>query len=347
MAQQTAEKSTSELWRRLFYTSSVDKFLEREKSSISLPSFSDYIGRLCENKGEKPERVIRRANLDSSFGHRLFSGTRKPSRDTVLQLAFGLELGCDVVIDSGGELCVTESMWSETSWYDIDSENWTFWQQNGSVNRITFADNAGFVLQRGDFVTDESFTAALTEAGQALADAPAGHVLFEFGTTPYMEVLNEDITIPSGVIVDVNGWLWVGKHLTVEGGACINVGINGDRNTELSIGHFPGSGDAWLTLNGTISLYADSDLRFDPWGMGGNGSIILYDKSSVPLDGYRWTEAPIDGLFQFRSENAALELQFRANSKEEFMWVLSQSIWRGNAFPLCQQMRKTTQVLRG
>lgn len=73
----------------------MDKFLEREKSSITLPPFSDYIGRLCENKDEKPERVIRRANLDSSFGHRLFSGTRKPSRDTVLQLAFGLELGCD------------------------------------------------------------------------------------------------------------------------------------------------------------------------------------------------------------------------------------------------------------
>jgi hypothetical protein len=33
--------------------------------------------------------VIKRANIESSYGHRLFRGSRNPSRDTVLQLAFG------------------------------------------------------------------------------------------------------------------------------------------------------------------------------------------------------------------------------------------------------------------
>ena len=37
-----------------------------------------------------PEHLIRRANLEKSFGHQLFSGKRKPSRDTVIQLAFAM-----------------------------------------------------------------------------------------------------------------------------------------------------------------------------------------------------------------------------------------------------------------
>lgn len=39
--------------------------------------------------------MIRRGGIESSFGHRLFSGTRNPSRDTALQLAFGFGLNAD------------------------------------------------------------------------------------------------------------------------------------------------------------------------------------------------------------------------------------------------------------
>ena len=95
MVKTTDSRSTTEMWRRLFQTPSVDTFLEREKDGFTLPAFSDYITALCQSKGEKPERVIKRANLENSFGHRLFSGMRRPSRDTVLQLAFGLELNSD------------------------------------------------------------------------------------------------------------------------------------------------------------------------------------------------------------------------------------------------------------
>ena len=50
---------------------------------------------LSEERGLKRESVISRAGLERSFGHRLFNGTRNPSRDTSLQLAFGLGLDCD------------------------------------------------------------------------------------------------------------------------------------------------------------------------------------------------------------------------------------------------------------
>lgn len=80
---------TSALWEQLFKASSVEQFFSQNENEISLPPFSKYIGELCKARGEAPERVIRRANIERSFGHSIFRGDRNPSRDTVLQLAFG------------------------------------------------------------------------------------------------------------------------------------------------------------------------------------------------------------------------------------------------------------------
>lgn len=86
--------STQELWARLFQAQSVDSYFAVTGSS-SLPAFSDYISELCRTRGEKAEQVIQRGDIENSFGHRLFSGARNPSRDTVLQLAFGFRLDAD------------------------------------------------------------------------------------------------------------------------------------------------------------------------------------------------------------------------------------------------------------
>lgn len=86
--------STGELWARLFKAPSIGIFLD-ENSGTSLPTFADYIAQLSDERALKHETVIARTGLERSFGHRLFNGTRKPSRDTVLQLAFGFGLDCD------------------------------------------------------------------------------------------------------------------------------------------------------------------------------------------------------------------------------------------------------------
>ena len=95
MKDKSLDVSTQDLWARLFQAPSVDGFFAEHDSNLELPAFSDYITELCKAKGEKPERVIKRGNIETSYGHRLFAGGRNPSRDTVLQLAFGLELNTD------------------------------------------------------------------------------------------------------------------------------------------------------------------------------------------------------------------------------------------------------------
>ena len=95
MIDKSGNLSTTEMWRRLFRASDVSEFISGSDDLQALPVFSDYISQLCRARGEKPERVLKRADIESSYGHRLFSGGRRPSRDTVLQLAFGLELNSD------------------------------------------------------------------------------------------------------------------------------------------------------------------------------------------------------------------------------------------------------------
>ena len=82
--------STDELLALLFKERSLEQFLRRNASAYLTVSFAEYLNAWCKQHLEMPGQVIRRANLEKSYGHQLFSGKRNPSRDTVLQLAFAM-----------------------------------------------------------------------------------------------------------------------------------------------------------------------------------------------------------------------------------------------------------------
>lgn len=86
---------TDALMRALFKTSSFERFVNKNGDALEMEPFHEYISRLAEERGEVRANVIRRADIDVSFGHQLFRGTRNPSRDKVIQLAFGLRCSVD------------------------------------------------------------------------------------------------------------------------------------------------------------------------------------------------------------------------------------------------------------
>ena len=83
--------STDELLKMLFKEQNLEHFLQHNESAYLTTSFADYLNAWCRKHLEVPEQVIRRANLEKSYGHQLFSGKRNPSRDTVLQMAFAMQ----------------------------------------------------------------------------------------------------------------------------------------------------------------------------------------------------------------------------------------------------------------
>lgn len=91
----TAEGRTSALFRRLFNTTDLEKFIERNAGEMEVPSFHAYITNLCKTTEQVPEQIIKKAGIERTYGHQLFNGTRKPSRDKVIQLAFGFKLDLD------------------------------------------------------------------------------------------------------------------------------------------------------------------------------------------------------------------------------------------------------------
>ena len=83
--------TTEELLKTIFKLDDIKKALDFQEEKYFFPEFNDYISKLSDKKNESHEKIISRANLERSFGHKLFAGSRKPSRDTVIQLAFGFE----------------------------------------------------------------------------------------------------------------------------------------------------------------------------------------------------------------------------------------------------------------
>ncbi|HOG02310.1 MAG TPA: XRE family transcriptional regulator [Clostridia bacterium] len=83
--------STDNLLRQL-HDGALHEVLQND---ASLPPFSEHIAQMCLDRGEARGRVIRRAGIERGYGYQLFNGTRKPSRDKVIQLAFGFALDAE------------------------------------------------------------------------------------------------------------------------------------------------------------------------------------------------------------------------------------------------------------
>lgn len=89
------EKRTSTLFLELEKNRTFAKFADTNEESFVRSDFSEYIGLLSREKGMAPIQIIKNAQIDRVYGHQLFNGIRKPSRDKVLQLAFGFGLSLE------------------------------------------------------------------------------------------------------------------------------------------------------------------------------------------------------------------------------------------------------------
>ncbi len=87
--------NTNTLMKRLFKAADLDTYLEGNESNLHSPDFYTLLKQACEKRDMLPAQVIERSQIERTYGHQLFNGTRRPSRDKVLQLALGLGLSVD------------------------------------------------------------------------------------------------------------------------------------------------------------------------------------------------------------------------------------------------------------
>lgn len=89
------EIKTSALLNKLSNEPDIEKFLRQNSQILEIPPFDVYITMLSKKIGKVPEQIIKNSAIERTYGHQLFNGTRKPSRDKVIQLAFGFKLNFD------------------------------------------------------------------------------------------------------------------------------------------------------------------------------------------------------------------------------------------------------------
>ena len=87
--------TTNTLLKKLVNGKSLQGVLDSEAGNFAEISLSEYLRRLCEERDMVPEQVIKKAQIDRTYGHQIFNGTRIPSRDKLIQIAFGFGLSMD------------------------------------------------------------------------------------------------------------------------------------------------------------------------------------------------------------------------------------------------------------
>jgi len=88
-------QTTLAFQRRLLEAPDFDAFLEDNAAQMVTPRLCYYLAGLCQNKGRTAGQVIRQAGLARTYGHQIFNGTRRPSRDKLIQICFGLGLNVE------------------------------------------------------------------------------------------------------------------------------------------------------------------------------------------------------------------------------------------------------------
>ncbi len=92
---QEAGVRTSTLFRRLFAAPNLDTYITENLDNLRDSGLPAYLQELCDKTGEVRNQVIIRSGMERTFGHQIFRGVRKPSRDIVIRLAFGFRLGVE------------------------------------------------------------------------------------------------------------------------------------------------------------------------------------------------------------------------------------------------------------
>lgn len=85
-------KSTDALKTLLESKSSINQYIDECAQDLIYPSFAEQLNDLLEDKGLTRSDVINKAQIYQRYGYEIFKGTKKPSRDKVLQLCLAMEL---------------------------------------------------------------------------------------------------------------------------------------------------------------------------------------------------------------------------------------------------------------
>lgn len=86
------KKSTEELLA-ILKNSRLDAYLADNAGELVENPICNYLTAVIEEKGLQKADVIRKSNIQTNYAYQILSGLKIPSRDKLIALCFGMELG--------------------------------------------------------------------------------------------------------------------------------------------------------------------------------------------------------------------------------------------------------------
>jgi predicted transcriptional regulator len=83
---------TADMMRRIQNAKTLTRIL---RDMPDFPEFGEYLRALLSEQDIKKDVFFKRAGISTVFGHEILRGAKKPSRDTIIQLALTLGLDMD------------------------------------------------------------------------------------------------------------------------------------------------------------------------------------------------------------------------------------------------------------
>lgn len=84
-------KKTDDLRQELMESEDLDRFLAENEEAFEAAECGAMLQRLFEDAGCSKAELARRSGMSTVYLYQVFSGRRRPSRDRMLCLCFGLE----------------------------------------------------------------------------------------------------------------------------------------------------------------------------------------------------------------------------------------------------------------
>ena len=83
-------KNTEELMAEILRSTELTDFLSKNEQDIPNLSLTDYLNTLLAEKQVSRKEVIKKSELNYTYGYQILNGTRKPTKDKLIQICFGL-----------------------------------------------------------------------------------------------------------------------------------------------------------------------------------------------------------------------------------------------------------------
>lgn len=85
-------EKTENLINELRESNSVYHYISKYDTEFPKISFRKYVDMIIQKKNLKKSKIIKDAGLHRTYAYQIFSGKKKPSRDKVIMLSYGLDL---------------------------------------------------------------------------------------------------------------------------------------------------------------------------------------------------------------------------------------------------------------